>query len=101
MREYLVGTNESSAEGSKNFNNSWTAVASDSIVRSNLGHVGLPANILPHYNSQVCYKECIFVQLGKKDTYMWINQKVKKTQYLFSIYKLHVVAVRPLTRVCS
>lgn len=70
VREYLVGTNESSAEGSKNFNNSWTAVASDRIVRSNLGHVGSPANMLPHYNSQVCYKECILLRLRKKETYV-------------------------------
>lgn len=67
VRQYLVGTNESSAEGSENFNNSWTAVASDSIVGSNLGHVGSPANMLPHYNSQVCYKECILLRLRKKE----------------------------------
>lgn len=66
--EYLVGANETSAEGSENFNNSWAAVASDSIVGSNLGHVGSPANMLPHYNSQVCYKECILLRLSERKT---------------------------------
>lgn len=51
VNKYLIGANESSAEGSKNFNNSWTAVASDRIVRSNMGQMGSPANMLPHYNS--------------------------------------------------
>lgn len=51
LNKYLIGANESSAEGSKNFNNSWTAVASDRIVRSNMGQMGSPANMLPHYNS--------------------------------------------------
>lgn len=68
VRKYLIGANESSAKGSKDFNNSWTAVASDSIVRSNLGHVGSPADVLPHYNSQVCYKERILLSLRKTGT---------------------------------
>lgn len=67
---YLVSTYESSAKGSENFNNSWTAVASDRIEGSNLGHMGSPANMLPHYNSQVCYKECILLRLRKKKRYM-------------------------------
>lgn len=68
VRKYLIGANESSAEGSKDLDNSWTAVASDSIVRSNLGHVGSPADILPHYNSQVCHKERILLSLRRTGT---------------------------------
>lgn len=64
---YLIGANKSSAKSSKNLDNSWTAVASDGIVRSNLRQMGSPANLLPHYNSQVCHKEGILVRLrGEK-----------------------------------
>lgn len=67
VKEYLVGAYESSAKGSKHFNHSWAAVAPDSIVWSDLGHVGPPANMLPHYDSQICYKECILLRLKKKE----------------------------------
>lgn len=64
---YLISANKSSAKSSKNLDNSWTAVASDGIIRSNLGQMGSPANLLPHYNSQVCHKEGILVRLrGEK-----------------------------------
>lgn len=67
-KEYLVGAYEPSAKGSKDFNHSWAAIAPDSIVWSDLGHVGPPANMLPHYDSQICYKECIFLRLEKRET---------------------------------
>ncbi len=82
--KYLVCANESSAEGSKNFNNSWTAVASDIIIGSYLGHVGSPANMLPHYDSQVSYKECILLRLRKRETYIEIYQKKKHTLQAFA-----------------
>lgn len=82
LKEYLVGANESSSESSKNFNNSWAAVASDSVVGSNLGHVGSPASMLPHYNSQVCYKECTLLRLRMKETLMIMSKKNKHCKIL-------------------
>lgn len=66
---YLIAANKSSAKSSKNFDNSWTAVASDRKVGSNLGQMGSPANLLPHYNSQVCHKEGISLRLRREKRY--------------------------------
>lgn len=66
MRLYLIGANETSAESSKNFNDSWAAVASDSVERSNLGHVGSPASVLPRQNSQVCDEERVLPRLKEE-----------------------------------
>lgn len=66
MRKYLISANESGAESSKNVDYSGTAVAPDRIIRSDLGHVRSPANVLPHYNSEVRYKERVLLSLAEK-----------------------------------
>lgn len=63
MRKYLISANESSAKSSKNVDNSGSAVAPDRIIRSDLGHVCSPANVLPHYNAKICYEERILPSL--------------------------------------
>lgn len=72
---YLVRACESRAEGSKQFNDSGAAVASDGVVRPDQGHAGSPANMLPHYSPQVCYKECTLLRLGQTQ-----NRKKNKCQ---------------------
>lgn len=64
--KYLISANESSAESRKNVDNSGAAVAPDRIVRSDLGHVCSPVNVLPHHNPQVCHEERILLSLKEK-----------------------------------
>lgn len=66
MRKYLISANESSAKSSENVDYSGTAVAPDRIIRSDLGHVCSPANMLPHYNSEVRYEERVLLGLKEK-----------------------------------
>lgn len=72
MRKYLISANESSAKSSKNVDYSGTAVAPDRIIRSDSGHVCSPANVLPHYNSEVRYKERALLSLTERGT-NWVK----------------------------
>lgn len=69
MRKYLVSAGEPSAESSENVDDGGAAVAPDRIIRSDSGHVPSPANVLPHYSSEVGYEERVLLGLtesGKK-----------------------------------
>lgn len=92
MRKYLISANESSAKSSKNIDYSGTAVAPDRIIRSDSGHVCSPANVLPHYNSEVSYEERVLLSL---------TERRKKPGENNSICTLNLKQIlRHLTRVC-
>lgn len=93
-RKYLISANESSAKSSKNVDYNGTAVAPDRIIRSDLGHVCSPANVLPHYNSEVRYEERVLLSLTEGGKRIWLKQFPTH----FSKLKQ---AWRHLTRVCS